>query len=193
MGLLRRYTATWSGGKIGTGFTNLYFTLGAETAQATADAVKAFFSTAYSVGAMLPQGVTISFASQVDQVGDHSGELTMSDLVTPPSPITGSDSTRYAAVAGGCVTWQTAGFLGGKRVRGRTFLVPIGGGALQNDGTLDTTFLGFVSSAATNLIAAAPELVVWHRPSSTEAGDGAPFVVTGAKVSDRTAYLTSRR
>jgi hypothetical protein len=193
MGLLWKYTTTWSGGKIGTGFTNLYFTLGTGTAQAVADSVKAFFSGCYSVGAFLPTGVTMSFASQVDQIGDHSGELTLSELVTPPSPITGSDGTRYAAVAGGCVTWQTNGFLGGKRVRGRTFLVPVGGGGLQADGTLDSTFLGFVSTAAAALIAATPELVVWHRPTSTAAADGAPFVVTGAKITDRAAYLTSRR
>lgn len=193
MATLWRVTADWSGGKIGTGYTNIYFTGGTSTPQLCADAVKAFFGSAYSSGAALPAGVAINFRASVDAIEATDGTLNNSLAVTAPTVITGSDAGRYAALAGACVTWRTLDYLNGRRVRGRTFLVPVGGGALQADGTLDTTILGFMNTAASALIAAAPELVVWHRPTGPAATDGSPHVVVGGTAADKTAFLTSRR
>ena len=153
---LWRVVSEWTGGRIGTGYTNMFFATGVSTQQAAADAVRAFWSKAYSVGAGLPVGVQIQVRGVVDTVEETNGELTGSDAITTPAVLAGSDSTRYAAVAGACVTWRTGDFVGGRRVRGRTFLVPVGGQMLQADGTLDTTFLGFINTAASDLIAAAP-------------------------------------
>lgn len=188
-----RVTTTWTGGRIGTGFTNLFFNASASTAQAAADAVRSFFSNSYSIGALLPSGVSLTFPSVVDVIDDNNGQLTATVPITPPAAVNGSDSTRYAALAGACVTWRTGDFVAGRRVRGRTFLVPVGGAGLQSDGTLDTTFLGFVNTAAAALIAAAPEFVVYRRPTNAAAANGASHVVAAATVSDKAAYLTSRR
>lgn len=190
---LFRVVAEWTGGRIGTGYSNFFFASTVSTKQAAADAVRAFLSSSYSVGAGLPVGVQIQVRGVVDTIEETNGELTASDAVTPPAVIAGSDSSRYAAVAGACVTWRTGDFVAGRRVRGRTFLVPAGGQMLQQDGTLDTTFLGFINTAAAALISAAPELRVWRRPTNAAAGDGASFLVGSGLCSDKTAFLTSRR
>ena len=113
--------------------------------------------------------------------------------VTAPLPVTGVDTGVYAAVAGACVTWLTQGVLAGKRVRGRTFLVPMGAGGLQNDGTLSTAEVSAINTAASNLIAAAPEFTIWRRPTSKAAADGSSHPVLAFRVQDKTAFLTSRR
>jgi len=189
-----RVTATWSGGKIGTGFTNMFFTGGIATVQQAADAARAFLQTAYSSGAgFLPLGINIAFAAGVDEIDEQTGELVTTLPVTAPLPVTGVDTGVYAAVAGACVTWLTQGVLAGKRVRGRTFLVPMGAGGLQNDGTLSTAEVSAINTAASNLIAAAPEFTIWRRPTSKAAANGSSHPVLAFRVQDKTAFLTSRR
>jgi hypothetical protein len=164
------------------------------TAQAACDEVRNFFRTAYgSTGAFLPTGITVAFPSNIDVVEPGTGALITSVGVTPLGNLVGSDSGTYAAPAGACVTWRTSGFVGGHRVRGRTFLVPVGQAGLQNDGTPATTFINNALSAANALIASAPELLVWHRPESLAAGGGEVFPVLAAAVNDKAAMLTSRR
>ena len=193
-GQLYRVTALWSGGKIGSGFTNMFFTAGISTAQLCADAVRSFLFTCYGAGgAALPAGVTINFQAGVDTLDDDTGQLVTTTPITAPLPITGSDNTAYAAVAGACVTWLTQGVITGKRVRGRTFLVPMGGSGLQSDGTLATQKVTDINTAAQALISAAPEFTIWRRPSSVSAADGSAHPVLAFRVQDKTAYLTSRR
>lgn len=193
MAQIWRVVADWSGGRVGTGYSNLFFTQGTSTAQACADAVKAFFSGCYSVGAMLPTGVTIGFRSTVDVLEATNGELTSTVSVSAPTTINGSDNGAYAGVAGGCVTWRTGDFVGGHRVRGRTFLVPAGATGLQSDGTLSAVFKSALETAATTLISAAPEFVIWRRPTNHAAADGSSHIVGTGAVADKTAFLTSRR
>jgi hypothetical protein len=189
-----RVTADWSGGKIGTGFTNLFFTGGVSTAQASADAARAFFNTAYSTaGGALPTGISIGFRSGVDEIDPANGELVTTLPVTAPATITGADTGVYAAVAGACITWLTQGVLIGKRVRGRTFLVPVGANYLQNDGTLSTLAQTNINNAAAALIAAAPEFCIWRRPKSKVLGGGSSHAVLASRLQDKTAFLTSRR
>jgi len=194
MALIWRVTARWTGGNIGTGFTNLFFTEGVGTAQQAVDAVKAFFTGSYGVtGNDLPSGITIAFPSGVDVVEDATGVLTVTVPVTAPSALTGGDSGSYAAPAGACVSWLTGAVVNGRHVRGRTFLVPLGGDQYQNDGTLASTIISNVNAAAAALISAAPELVVWSRPESAAAGGGSSHPVVAHRLNDFVSVLRSRR
>jgi hypothetical protein len=189
-----RVTATWSGGKIGTGFTNMFFTGGISTPQLCADTVRTFFNTAYSTaGGALPTGISIAFPSGVDELDPANGELVTTLPVTQPASISGSDSGVYAAIAGACITWMTQGVITGKRVRGRTFLVPVGANYLQNDGSLSTLAVSNINTAANALIAAAPEFCIWRRPTSKLAGNGVSHAVLASRLQDKTAFLSSRR
>jgi hypothetical protein len=183
----------WTGGQIGTGFTNLYFTEGGGTAQQAADAARAFFNTALSTGSSLPVGITIKFPTAIDILEPATGILLTSIPVTTTGPMTGGDPGGYAAPAGICTTWRTSGVVNGHRVQGRTFLVPLGGASLQTDGSPTTAIVNAVTIAAAALIAAAPELVVWHRPASVALGGGEAFPVLAPNVRDTVAMLTSRR
>ena len=185
--------ATWSGGKIGTGFTNFYFSEGVSTAVQASDAARAFLNSCYTLGGKLPTGITINFRAAVDVIDANNGELQNTIPVTQPASVVGSDNSAHAAVAGACVTWRTDSLVDGKRVRGRTFLVPMGGLGLQSDGTIDNTTVGSINTAAGVLISAAPEFVVWHRPASKAAGGGSAAPVVAGVCVDKTAYLTSRR
>lgn len=193
MAQIWRVVCTWTGGKIGTGYTNLFFNAGTSTVQACADAARAFFSTAYSVGFLLPTGVSISFPSVVDTIEATNGQLTSNTPITPPGVLTGTGTGGYAAVAGACVTWRTGIFVNGRRIRGRTFLVPAAATALQSDGTIDDGFRTNIVNAATALVAAAPEFIIWRRPTSAAASDGETALVAAGTVTDQTAFLSSRR
>lgn len=193
MAQIWRVTATWSGGKIGTGFTNFFFSTGASTAQLAADAMRTFFSAVYSAGGRLPAGVTISWPAVVDTLEATNGQLTSTTPITPPVALNGSDTGPYAAVAGACATWRTGDFVNGHRVRGRTFLVPMGSLGMQNDGTIDNGVVTSIGTAGAALIAAAPEFVIWRRPSSAAAADGSTHLAAAITVSDQAAFLSSRR
>lgn len=191
---LWRVVGHWAGGKIGSGFTNLFFTEGIGTAVQASDAAAAFLRSSYGIGGQfLPTGVTISFTTAVDVIADSTGALLNTVSVTQPADITGGDASAYAAPAGAVVTWKTNGVVGGHRVRGRTFLVPAGGAGLQNDGSLSSNFQSAINGAATALIAATPEFVVWHRPISLTSGGGESHPVTSYSLQDKAAMLTSRR
>lgn len=193
MAQIWRVTTTWTGGAIGTGFTNMFFSVNAGTAQTAADACRSFFFTALGSGGQLPSGITLTFPAVVDTLEATNGQLTSNTPITPPVVINGADSGAYAAVSGACVTWRTGDFVGGHRVRGRTFLVPLGATGWQNNGTLATSTVSTIATAVTALVAATPEFVVWRRPTSVAAADGSTHIVAAGTVSDKAAFLTSRR
>ena len=188
-----RVTADWPGGKIGTGYTNMFFNAGVSTAQLASDAVRKFISDSYTSGGYLPTGVNIAFRSVVDVLEEVNGELVSQLAVTAPAAIAGGDPGRYSAVSGACVSWRTGDFVNGHRVRGRTFLVPMGALGLATDGSLDNLTVTNINTAAAGLVAAAPELVIWRRPTSHAASDGSSHIVGTGVCQDKAAYLTSRR
>lgn len=194
MPLMWRVTERWSGGQIGSGFTNLHFTEGIGTAQQAADAVKQFFDDVYlSSGGNLPTGVTLQSPSSVDIVDPVSGTLINSIPVTGAKTLSGAASGTYAAPAGACITWTTSGVVDGHRVAGRTFLVPLASTKYQADGTIDDPYRTTLLTAAAALVAAAPELTIWHRPESKALGGGSMHPVLALRLSDKVAILRSRR
>jgi hypothetical protein len=194
MPLLWRVTTKWTGGQIGSGFTNMFFNEGVSTAQAAADAVKSFFQTSFGISSdFLPAGVVINTATAVDVLEPTTGVQLTTLPVTGASTMTGTATGNYAAPAGACVSWVTSGFIAGHRVKGRTFMIPLAANGLENNGTLSSAIQGQLNTAAAALIASAPEFVIWHRPSSAAAGDGATFVVLAHRLQDKVAMLTSRR
>ncbi len=189
-----RVTAKWTGGAIGSGFTNFFFQAGTSTAQAAADSARAFLFSAYGAAqALLPTGISIAFTAGVDVLDVVSGALTGTVAITPPANVTGSGTGSYAAPTGACVTWLTGGVVNGHRLRGRTFLVPMAGNAFENDGTLSATTLSSINSAATTFISAAPDFAIWHRPAAGGGGGGQATTAIAFRVADQAAVLTSRR
>lgn len=198
-----RVTARWSGFVGAPGYTVLHFRdfgtgdgpggePDAAQALAAAERARTFFA---SVATLLPNSVTIQVQSEVDMLEDTTGQLQDSFSVAPPAVVTGTGGTGgYAAAAGAVVNWRTASFRNGRRIRGRTFLVPLAGGSYQSDGTLNDTFRTTLVNAAQALTdsAGSPDLGVYSRPTAVGT-DGRWVIATGSTVPDMAAMLTSRR
>jgi hypothetical protein len=132
----------------------------------------------------------------VEVLEETNGQLTNVFNVAAQSVLQGqAASAPYSAASGGVVTWRTAGVRNGRRVRGRTFLVPLASAAYQSDGTiasavltsLNTNFATFLSDTNSAVLG------VYARPTFKGATDGAWFTVTGFNVPDKVAVLRSRR
>lgn len=140
----------------------------------------------------LPTSVHISFPAAGDSYNDVTGALTGSWTASTNADVVGGSLDSYAAPAGACVTWNTAGIVNGRRVRGRTFIVPVARNGYDTDGTLAAALVNALDTAAANLVtASAGGLLVWHRPVSGSGGSAHP--VTGHRVRDKIAVLRSRR
>lgn len=193
--------ANWSGTTGGPGLTQLAVfggggaPLSAANAQSAVDAVRAWF---LGLASYLPNEVTIQVQPSVDQYNQATGQLT--DTVTAgtaPAVVTGSSTGNYTGGAGFKVTWETNAIANGRRVRGRTYIVPAGGNVYDNDGTLLATVTTDIINKSNTLLStlsgAGLGLVVWSRPTALGSTDGVITAVQTPVVKDKTAILRGRR
>jgi hypothetical protein len=196
MASILRVAAVWEGVSGGQAFSNFYWDsaiLGTPSAQIAADKVRGFFE---SIKTELPQGVSVLVQPNVAEINDATGEQNDEFVVgTPPLVVAGSGNNTRSAPSGACITWRTSTFVGGKRLRGRTFIVPLSTTAYESNGTLTLLTLQTLRQAAVTLAnnALGPSVLmkVWHRPIAKTGGSSAN--VTSTSVTDKAAVLTSRR
>lgn len=190
---IHRVTVNWTGFTGAPGYSNFFFT-GPGTGGAAVesrDRVRGFFN---AVRAILPTQVQFLVEGEVAVIDQATGEIT-GYVMAEPEPVTGQGQMTggYSAASGAVVTWNTAGVRNSRRVRGRTFVVPISGLAYQNDGTLLGTTITTLNTAATELVGTGfnSGFGVWARPVG---GSGGGFYeVNGFRVPDKAAVLRSRR
>src|SRR5919106_1731901 len=195
---LAKVQVSWQGFAGAPGYTNLYFrnaTRGIIDQPVADNAVlktETYFS---SLQTRVPSTVTFTINGTVEVIDDTDGKLMGFINVTAPAPRTGSGTGNYSAASGAVANWGTGGVRNGRRIRGRTFIVPLAGSALGPDGSIDNTQLTGLRTASTQLRDAtgAARLVVWSRPSAPNATDGVSAEVITATVPDKVAVLTSRR
>lgn len=189
MAVLNRIRVSWTGFPGAPGLSTFYNVSG--TAPVPVAAIRQFFQ---DLNAFLRSNTTITVHADGDDIDDADGTLSGSWAHTPaPAAVTGSASTGvYAAPAGAVVNWVTGGIVNGRRLRGKTFIVPLATGAFDSDGSLGA-FRTTLLTAANTLLTSAPGLAVWHRPSAPGAVDGSSALITSASVPDLVAVLRSRR
>ena len=198
-----RLQATWSGAAIGQGVTTLAVGNSASWTVSQVDSARSSLSTFFSgIQGYLPDDVSIQIPSAqmlVDEVtGELVGELTG---VTTIANRTGTAAGEFANGVGASIQWNTDQFLTGRRVRGRTFLVPLTTGIFDVDGTLDSAFITALNTAAsglrTNLSSINGGLQVWSRPrvasGELPARAGALAAVVSNSVADKASWLRTRR
>jgi hypothetical protein len=206
---MARVTINWTGFLGAPGYTNLYFRdfEGAGVIdQAIADGAVAKVHTwiqAWDDG--LPNTVTLTVDPSVEVIEETNGELLGFFTTVPGSPNVGGSTMPYSAASGAVVNWYTNGIRNGRRIRGRSFMVPIGSNGMENNGTLNGTALGSWRTATGVLISGAGtgDLGVWARPTPILDGAGEPtgeynddgiwHVVTSYTIPDKAAVLRSRR
>lgn len=188
-----RVTAEWTGFSGAPGYSNFHFIGdgGGYDLAGARSVVHGFFD---AMSNSLPNSVEVSINQQGEILDTLTGELTgYLDDDTLLEPVSGGPNTTYSGATGAVVNWLTGSVRAGRRVRGRTFLVPLDALSFDATGTLTNTALENVRSGAELLVDSAPVtgFCVWARPANGMAGLAAP--VTGARVPDLAAVLRSRR
>jgi hypothetical protein len=186
-----RVTTRWDGFPGSPGYTNFYADgetpSPTDVAEALTVDIKAYW---LATNGYLPADVTVTVLPIFQVMDPATGNITDEGTVaTPATPVTGTSGADYAGNAGVAVNWNTATFIGGRRLKGRTYFVPYTG-VFQNNGTLSTAAMADITAQANTLATGSPGLVVWHRPIAGAGGSFAP--VTSATVRDRAAHLRSR-
>lgn len=186
-------TMNWTGFPGAPGFSNFYFQNTSDLTGANS-AVTKVQQFADALHFFLPANVTLQASTEVEDIDPANGDLLGVITATAASPAwTGTDTGIYAAPAGACINWLTAGVHRGRRVRGRTFIVPLGGDQYQADGSLlDATRTGLL--AAGNAFVTGGALAVWARPyGPPPVVAGGVYDVNAVSVNDKVSVLRSRR
>ena len=138
----------------------------------------------------LPAGVLIQVSAVADYLDDDGQTSGHVNIPSPPGVVTSTGTGTWTGGSGAVVHWHTGLFLDGREVRGKTFVVPLNGAAYSVDGTIASTPLGDIQTAATAMIGVAgATLVVGSKRGSAWVTPP----VTSAVVPDRSAFLRSRR
>jgi len=210
---LIRIKLRWSGFVGGPGYSNFHFRdynaggdgnpIDDAYVQAAAGRVRNFFN---GTKFLFPNTVTFHVENDAEIIEDTTGEMTDIRPVTGLTDVVGEAgaTTGYSAAVGAVINWRTSAVRRGRRLRGRTFLVPLSSTCYENNGTLNASCLTALQTAANGLItptANEPELGVYARPHRTKNTDGSWTTVPdgewafvrSATIPDMTAVLRSRR
>lgn len=188
-----RVTARWTGFTGAPGYSNFHFqgSTGAPDLAPAAAAVRNMFQ---DMQVHLPSTLRINVSPTIEIYDDASGQLTgYETLATTPAVVSGAATGPYAGPSGAVINWITNTVTQGRRLRGRTFIVPLATSAYDSSGTLTTGALTDINTGASRLSGAGFSLGfgVWSRP--TAGGTGAFGEVVGHRVPDLAAVLRSRR
>jgi len=199
-----RVKAKWTIPGAGTAFSVFHFGDDGDSDISSVDAnsavakVHTFFG---AVKAVLPNVVKVDVLNDVEHINVTTGDLekvVAANAVTTQTG-TAASTAGWAAPAGVCITWTTNGIRQvsskPRRVRGRTFIVPVSQEAYDIDGTIKPVQLGQLQTAANNLAASGSgsPLLVYGRPGPENSPAGQAFAVTAARITDQVAILRSRR
>lgn len=190
---ITRITAQWSGFRGAPGYSNFFFDdafLDPDAAAAAAVAVQAFFN---EMRSLFPPTLNINIQPTADIIDEASGQITSVVDFPAPGSVVGNGVGNYSAATGAVVNWNTGDYINGRRVRGRTFLVPLDNTAFDVNGDINSSSLGTLRTAAEELVTATLDapLAVWHRPVG--GAGGSSHVVSSSTVPDLGAVLRSRR
>lgn len=198
-----RITAVWSGFIGAPGYSVFHFTtdggfwdggLIGDSAQAAAERAAADVGTAFGqLSSWLPPVVQIRTQPEAEIINSDTGEIVGFTEVPTYSTDGEGPGNGYSAASGAVVNWRTNDYRFGRRIRGRTFVVPLSGAAYEDDGTLVQGARDKLLDFADRIVdgGAAAEFGVWSRPRG---GTGGVFATaTGYSVPDMAAVLRSRR
>jgi hypothetical protein len=190
---LHRVVVEWNGPQVVGRSVNVLHFDGTEQAAPPVAAVRSAYA---ALANRFPSGITITVPGAGDSIESTTGALSGVWSATPPAQVVATGGGNAAAGVGVCVGWLTGGIVTGirgpRKLRGRTFLVPLAAANYATDGTIDSVVLGEIQTWGNAMIAAGG-LGIWHRPTTAGGSDGNSYGVLTAKVRDKVAYLSSRR
>lgn len=190
---ITRVTAEWRGFPGAPGYSTFHFhdSPSGPVVDEARQRVHDFFN---ELRGTLPTSVEISVREEVEEYDESTGLLVGYERGTETLPtVSGSNIADYAGPVGAVIHWNTNTVANGRRLRGRTFIVPMMRTAYESDGTIDDTQLERLNDGAAHLSGGGFEstFCVWSRPQS--GGSGAVGPVVSHRVPDMAAVLRSRR
>lgn len=123
-------------------------------------------------------GITIDSAT-----GHPNASWTAGSAITRVA----TGSGVYAAPVGGLIRWETPTFIAGRRLIGKTFMVPFLAGCFESNGTLLNTVKSDLEAAAALFVTGATSFRVYSRKNHVAAS------VATSSVPDKAMVLRSRR
>lgn len=162
---------------------------------AAARAVQSTWTFFDSIKSLLPNTVRLNVEPDIDRLEDTTGKLNNSFNVGIAEIAGTAAATGYSASSGAVINWRTNGIRNSRKIRGRTFLVPLSGVAYDVDGDLKSTARTTLQTASDILAfnPSSPDLGVYARPTAKGASDGAWYRISGNNVPSMIAVLRSRR
>jgi hypothetical protein len=203
-----RVKINWSGFQGAPGLTALYFrdfAGGEDQVPYMQQAVTKTELFTTELAKRVPSGVTLQVATDCELLNAENGDLldVRSVAVAAAKSNASYASQPFAAAAGAVINWRTGSVHRGRRVKGRSFIVPLAGNAFEANGTLHPDTVTTLQAGATALLntASAPDFGVWARPQRTKNPDGSTtlvpngqwYVATSSNVPDMSAVMRSRR
>lgn len=150
-----------------------------------------------AIASCFPSQFISTVQSSGDIINDADGVITGAWVGPTEAPVPGTTTGAFAGPAGATVSWLTSTILDGRRLKGRTFHVPLSSAAYDTDGSLATSVYSLLVQQSDLFVAAAVgNLMVWHRPKvvgGVQVRPGSSAAVTGSHVPDQVAVLRSRR
>ena len=189
-----RVKLRWTGFTGAPGYTNLHFDAPTDHTQAAAqacyDAASGF---AGEIASTIPNAVSITTEGGVEVLEQTNNQLITVYSATTVSPAKGIQTGGYSSATGAVITWETGEVKNGRRVRGRTFIVPLSAAYYEADGTLSAGVITDLQNAAAALSGGGFNFGILSRPTAVGATDGSFHTVSSGRIADKTAILTSRR
>lgn len=190
MTAILRMRCEWGGsGVTGPGLTTFYFDQAGSGFPAD---VRTFFE---AIKANIPSNTTITVPNGGDIIEDTTGVLSGSWSEPSGGGITtGTFAGDYAQGVGVRIVWSTGGIYRGRRVKGSTFIVPIGSALFGASGQLDPATQAIFAAAASAFVTSGSQPLIYSRASDVApATAGESNAVTAATVPSTVSWLRSRR
>lgn len=169
----------------GGGQNDLYYAVTGGTAAEAVTATGAFWQ---ALAAGLDSDLSWATEPEVVQIDDATGDISLSTNTTPQSGIGSDVGESLPKSTMGLLRWRTGVYVGGKEIRGRTFVPGVLEANNTATGTPDTTIINVMNNAASALVAdAASTLVIYSPTKHTHA------VVQSGSAWNQWAVLRSRR
>lgn len=200
MALMQRTQVIWQGFIGAPGYSTFYTRVSDPSQHDTRLAAATLRDAFSALATRFPQDVTFTFPQETELIEDTTGEMV--DLMTfepPLADVDGMAGGPYSAASGAAIEWRTLGVRRGRRVRGRTFFVPLANSQYEEDGTLSQTLMNGLEAFAEEIAdEEGPQFLVWSRPiRNPDTGaiieEGSSHRISSGSVRDRVAVLRSRR
>ena len=135
----------------------------------------------------VPTDVTWSCPSSGTTIDAASGQNIAAWVAPTTAPFGGLATGSYAKPCGVLVNWNTGLFIGGRALRGKTFVVPATTNSFDTDGNVTAACKTALTNAGNTLASSAAQLEVYST-STRQHG-----IITTAAVPTKAVVLRSRR